>query len=186
GGGDDHVTVVQARLVQRRYLARVGEQPLRPRHAVDLDGLRVAVDEQHLVAVLQELGGDGAADRPRSGDGDPHQSSSSGTAASTLLIRSMSRSAAIMWTMSPSCTTVVPVITTASPIRLMNAARARTRSSRSTTRVPIHAGLTVTSASTTVPVGSRQSGSVPSGSRRRRIWSAVQRTVATVGMPSRW
>ena len=39
--------------------------------------------------------------------------------------------------------------------------------------------------STTLPVASRQSGSVFSGSSLRSIWSAVQRTVATVGMPSR-
>ena len=52
---------------------------------------------------------------------------------------------------------------------------------------PTQPACTGTSASATVPVGSRHSlGSAPSGSSRRSIWSAVQRTVATVGMPSRW
>ena len=39
-------------------------------------------------------------------------------------------------------------------------------------------------ASTTLPLGSRHSLSMPEGMRRRSTWSAVQRTVATVGMPS--
>ena len=38
----------------------------------------------------------------------------------------------------------------------------------------------------TVLVGSRHSSVVPSGTRWRIIRSAVQRTVATVGMPIRW
>ena len=36
------------------------------------------------------------------------------------------------------------------------------------------------------PDGSRHSGSEPSGSSRRSIWSLVHLTVATVAMPSRW
>ena len=34
--------------------------------------------------------------------------------------------------------------------------------------------------------GSRHSDSMPAGISRRMTWSAVQRTVATVGMPSFW
>ena len=36
------------------------------------------------------------------------------------------------------------------------------------------------------PLASDQSPTSSSGSRRRRTWSMVQVTVATVGMPSRW
>ena len=53
-------------------------------------------------------------------------------------------------------------------------------------RRPTQAGLTVTSAMTTLPEGSTSSGTWPWGSSRRSIWSAVHFTVATVGMPSRW
>ena len=57
--------------------------------------------------------------------------------------------------------------------------------STSLTGSPIHSGDTLTWLSTTLPVASRHSGSAPSGSSLRSIWSAVHRTVATVGMPSR-
>ena len=39
---------------------------------------------------------------------------------------------------------------------------------------------------TILPLGSVSSGTAPWGSSRWIIWSAVQRTVATVGMPRRW
>ena len=45
---------------------------------------------------------------------------------------------------------------------------------------------TITWSTRTVPDGSRKSGSAPAGVIRRRIWSAVHFTVATVVMPSRW
>ena len=60
-----------------------------------------------------------------------------------------------------------------------------TDASTSLTGSPIQSGHTATWLSTTLPVASRHSGSVLSGSSLRSIWSAVQRTVATVGMPSR-
>ena len=58
--------------------------------------------------------------------------------------------------------------------------------SASLTGSPIQAGDTLTWLRTILPVGSRHSGSAPSGSTLRSLWSAVHRTVATVGMPSRW
>ena len=73
GGGDDHVAPVERRVVQRADLAGIGEQPFGARHAVHLDRARLLIDEQHLVAVLEQLAGDGPAHRARSGDGDAHQ-----------------------------------------------------------------------------------------------------------------
>ena len=67
----------------------------------------------------------------------------------------------------------------------MKAIRVIVLASSAFTCSPIQPGEKATSASTIFPVGSRQSGSPPSGSSLRSIWSAVQRTVATVGMPSR-
>ena len=68
----------------------------------------------------------------------------------------------------------------------MNATRPPDSTSRRLIRSPTQALSTGTSASRMVPLGSRHSGSEPWGSSRRIIWSAVQRTVATVGMPRRW
>ena len=51
----------------------IGEQPFGPLHALDRDRLGVTVDEQHLVPVLQQFAGDGAADRPGPSYRDPHQ-----------------------------------------------------------------------------------------------------------------
>ena len=73
----------------------------------------------------------------------------------------------------------------ASPSRSMKAMRVPVANSIALIFSPSHRSEKATSASTTLPVGSRQSGSAPSGSSLRSIWSAVQRTVATVGMPRR-
>ena len=54
----------QAGLVQGRDLAGVGEQPLGLGHAGGLDGRRSLVDQQHLVAVVQQLAGDGRPTLP--------------------------------------------------------------------------------------------------------------------------
>ena len=76
--------------------------------------------------------------------------------------------------------------TTASPSLVMKEILVRATSSTAVTFSPSQSSEYAISASTIMPVGSRQSGCVPSGSSLRSIWSAVQRTVATVGMPSRW
>src|SRR6201994_645841 len=186
GGGDDRVAAVQRGLVQRADLAGVGQQPLRPGQAVGLDRLGRLVDEQHLVPALQQLTGDGPADRAGSGDRDPHQRPPSGPAESTSETRSSSSSRAMTWITSPSCNTVPGLGTMASPSRSTNAIRVPAVISTALTFSPSHFSEKATSARTTLPVGSRHSGSAPSGSSLRSIWSAVQRTVATVGMPSRW
>src|SRR4051812_37908178 len=97
--GDDHVAAFQPGVVERDDLAGVGQQPLRARHRLDLDRPWILVDEQDLVAVLQELLRDGAAHGTRSGDGDPHYSTfSSGRCDTASLMRSMSEAAATTWT----------------------------------------------------------------------------------------
>src|SRR5690606_16685885 len=173
GRGDHHLAALQRRVVQRGDLARVGEQPLRPRDHLHLDGLGALVDQEHLVPVLQQFLGDGAAHRARSRDRDPHQASSSSGAATAALILARSSALAITCTMSPSWITVSRSGTSASPIRDRNATRVRACSSSLPTFSPTHRYPVSSSTRTTAPVGSRHSGSAPSGSSRRRIWSAV-------------
>jgi hypothetical protein len=73
GGGDDDVARLQLRLVEGGDLAGVGEQPGGAGDAVGVDRARLLVDEQEVVAVLDQLEGDGPADGSGSGDGDAHQ-----------------------------------------------------------------------------------------------------------------
>src|SRR5262249_58410987 len=92
-------------VVQRADLARVGQQPLRARHPVDLDGPRALVDQQYLVAVFQKFLGDGPADRAGPGDGDAHQwAALPGAAgrANTAVIRLRSLSLALTSRTPPS------------------------------------------------------------------------------------
>ena len=58
--------------------------------------------------------------------------------------------------------------------------------SRSHSGRPAQASGSERSISVRRPVGSDQSATSSSGSRRRRTWSMVHVTVATVGMPRRW
>jgi hypothetical protein len=71
-----------------------------------------------------------------------------------------------------------------SPKRVSSATRAPDSSSSALTLWPTQLGENASSASTTWPLGSRHSLSIPDGSSRRITWSAVHRTVPTVGMPS--
>src|SRR5262249_49850980 len=107
GRGDDRVAALELCVVERADLARVSKQPLRPRHAVHLDGGRVLVDEQHFVAVLQQLLGDGAADGTRARYRDAHQwpALPGSLLANTPAILLSSVSSAITCTTSPSCRT---------------------------------------------------------------------------------
>src|SRR6266545_7392572 len=185
GTRDGDLAALQRGLLQRGQLAGVGQQPLGPRHRLGLDGARVLVDQQHLVAVLQQFGGDRATDVAGTGDGYPHHSSS-GLWPSWDSIAAASLSSITTWTRSPSWMTVSGRGSRPSPSRVRNATRAPVAFSMSNASRPTHSECTCTSASRTVPDGSRHSGSEPSGSSRRIIWSTVQRTVPTVGMPSRW
>jgi len=105
--------------------------------------------------------------------------------AKAAAIRSRSLSRATTCSTSPSCRTVPGSGTNAWPSRSTKAILLIVLASTDFTCSPIQVGENPTSASTILPVGSRQSGSPPSGTIFRSIWSAVQRTVATVGMPSR-
>ena len=72
GGGDQHVAGLHARLLQRRQLARVGEQPVRVGNGVWFEVAPLPFDQQDLVAVVEQLPRDGTADIARAGNPDPH------------------------------------------------------------------------------------------------------------------
>src|SRR5208283_3548852 len=110
GGRDHDLAPLKRGVVEGADLARVGEQPLRPRHAVDLDGLGVLVDQEHFVPVLEQFLRDRPADRARTSDSDSHQwlpfpgaAGLANTAATSL------RSASLVSTCrtSPCCSTVL-------------------------------------------------------------------------------
>ena len=63
----------QAGLLQGGQLAGVGVHPLGLLDGLGLDLGELALDEHHLVPVLDQLLGDGAADGAGPGDGDPHR-----------------------------------------------------------------------------------------------------------------
>src|SRR4029079_2432103 len=88
---------------------------------VGLDRARVLVDQQHLVAVLEQLGGNRPADRAGSGDPDPH--ASSGPAATAALIESASASDITRCSTSPSWSTTSGVAIIPSPSRVTKATR---------------------------------------------------------------
>src|SRR5690606_27768182 len=115
GRGDDHLAPIQGRLLEHRQLAGVGQQPFRLGDARGLDGAGILVDEQNIVAVGQQLGGDGTPDVAGSGDGDAHQCSTSGVAARTRSTVSTSSARISRCTRSPSCTTVSAPGSTPSP-----------------------------------------------------------------------
>ena len=72
-----------------------------------------------------------------------------------------------------------------SPNRMMNARRVPAASSRSLAGCPTHSGSVGHLGQHHRPRWGRATAAGALGKERRRIWSAVQRTVATVGMPSR-
>ena len=88
--------------------------------------------------------------------------------------------------MSPSWITVSRVERTPSPRRSIQAIRALVCVWNVTLLRPTQASGAGTWSTRIVPEGSRKSGSAPAGSSRRRTWSAVHFTVATVVIPSRW
>ena len=164
GRGDHHVAALDVRLHQCVELAGVRQQPLRARHAVDLHGPWLPLDEQHLVTVAEELAGDGAPDVAGPGDRHPHQSLPGlGPLAQTAVTSSMRDQSTVKCTRSPSCTSVWPSGSRPSPRRVSRATRQPVASSNEGTLVPIHSGASAISASTTLPLGSRHSLSSPAG-----------------------
>lgn len=124
GRRDHHVAALERGLVQRGDLAGVGEQPLGARHPLHRDRARRLVDQQDLVAVLQQLTGDGPAHGPRPRNGDPHRCpSSSGPSANAASTSATSSGRIITCTRSPSWSTVWEVGSIASPSRVRNATR---------------------------------------------------------------
>jgi len=72
GRRDGDVAGVEAGLLEAGQLTRVRQQPLGLRHAFGLDRVGVAIDQQNLVAVGDQLPGDRAAHVAGSGDDDTH------------------------------------------------------------------------------------------------------------------
>ena len=92
---------------------------------------------------------------------------------------------AATYTWSPACTTVLASGRMPVPNRITNATRAPVASSRSVTRRPTHSSCSATSATATVPVGSRHLVVSASPTSAFSSRSVVHGTVATVGIPSR-
>ena len=61
-------------LLEARHLAGVGQDPLGGRDPLGAEHVGLALDQHHLVAVADQLLGDGAANIAGSGDRDPHLS----------------------------------------------------------------------------------------------------------------
>src|SRR5215204_7272732 len=72
--GDRHVTGIDPGFLEGRELAGVRQQPLHRRQRLGLDRVRIPVDEQDVVAVLHQLGGNRATYIASPGDGHPHPS----------------------------------------------------------------------------------------------------------------
>ena len=90
-----------------------------------------------------------------------------------------------MYTWSLAWMTVLGSGSTPVPNRIRNATRAPVAASRSVTRCPTQSSCSTTSATATVPVGSRHLAVSVSWVSALSSRSVVHGTVATVGMPSR-
>jgi len=72
GRGDHHIAGLRAGLLQRGQLACVGEQPVRALDGLGFEPPPRAFDQQHLVAVSEQLPRDGTADVAGARYADPH------------------------------------------------------------------------------------------------------------------
>ena len=68
--GDDHVVVLQLGLFEHRHLAGVTVDPRRALDRLGLQRSRLALDEEHVVTVFDELQRDRATDVAGAGDSD--------------------------------------------------------------------------------------------------------------------
>ena len=96
------MAAVEPELVEVGDLAGVREHPLGTWNGIDVNRPAVLVDDEDLVAVLDQLGGNRAADGTGSGNGDPHQPFSSGAAPSTAIALSANLSRTMTLRRSPS------------------------------------------------------------------------------------
>src|SRR5262249_48482931 len=183
GGGHHDIAARQVGLLEAGQLAGVGEHPFGVRHPRRHELARIALDQHDLVAIVDQLLGDGAATVARAGDRDLHHCAPSGGAPVTFVTPATMSSVTSMNTWSPSCTRVDAVGSVPMPKRIRYATRAPLASSNARRGRPTHPAWTGTSMIDTELVGSRHSSAAFSATRWRSIRSAVQRTVATVGMP---
>ena len=193
GRGDDDVALVEAGPPPARRSRRSRRAATRrPGTRSGLIAARVLVDEQHLVAVVEQLAGDRAADRCRLRRWRRASVASSGPVG-----RSTGVDAASAFSLAHDQVEQVALLDHACP-----ASGSMPSPSRSDTGDP-GAGRRLELVDRASPDPRRRcsgtwsttdrAGRVaeararrPAGSSRRSIWSAVQCTVATVGMPSRW
>src|SRR5262249_38516939 len=146
---------------------------------------RVLVDEQYLVPVVDQLAGDGAADRPGPGDSDLHECAPSGARPATSRSVCACCSSTRTCSASPSCTIVDAVGNSPAPNRVTTATWPPVAASKSRTSRQIQPSCGVTRTREIAPDGSRHTSSVKSPSTALSSRLAVQGTVAIVGMPSR-
>src|SRR5690606_32504715 len=107
GRGDHHVALLDPGLLQRGHLTRVAEHPVRLLDRLRFELTRLPLDEHDLVPAVDELRGDGPAHRARARDRDPHQLSSSGARAATLVTSVTVPDFAATYTRSSACSTVL-------------------------------------------------------------------------------
>ena len=123
------------------------------------------VDEQHLVTVLEQLAGDGPADAARSGDGDPHQCSLPAWRRRTPSSRSRPRSLPRHDVQHVAFLQdrVTGRAARPSPSRVTKAIRPRCRPPARSPAGRSRPGQRAPRPATTLPLGSRQRGTAPSG-----------------------
>ncbi|SKV61711.1 Uncharacterised protein [Mycobacteroides abscessus subsp. massiliense] len=72
GGGDNHVTGLDPCFFESLQLAGIGVEPVGPGHRVRIEVAALAFDQQDLVAVVEQLAGNGTADLAGAGNSDSH------------------------------------------------------------------------------------------------------------------
>ena len=165
GCRDDDVAALEPGLLQRRDLARVADVQLDAVDRRELGGdVRVALDEQDVVAVLDERVRDEAPDIPGTRYRDAHQWLA---ASSWPLKRAWSASTAVTSIMicrtSPSWPTRSGSMTRAAPSRVTAATMKRPGSSSFDSRWPAHAAGRSRSTRETLPLESVQSAGCSPG-----------------------
>ena len=187
GGRHDDVDRGQPGRVERGDLAGVGGDPGdvegRPQA---LDQIGILLEHEHVVPAVLEVRGDGGADAAGAGDGDPHDSASLWCPTVPDRVQSSSlraSSSTARCSTSPSWPTSSRASRRGAPARVTAMSETRPGISMSRRARPAQLSGSERSSSESRPLASDQSPVVSSGSRRRRTWSMVHVTVATVGMP---
>ncbi len=159
-----------------------------PAMATFMPGPRRGRRRRPALGPLRTLRTPSAPSAPRSTTGPsgwPPATGACDLPASRAFSRSRAVSVTIRWRTSPSWPTRSPKSRRATPARVTATTVTSRETVRSARRLPAHRSGSSRSTSESVPVGSDHSDSTASGSSRRRTWSMVHDTVATVGIPRR-